>query len=175
MRHRLWHNLRYDWPLHFVLWLLNGLPDNVAFLRLRGWAARPFFGRCDGDLRLGRNLDIYNPGKIEIGKHVYIAFGCVLLAAEAIIIEDEVMFGPYVVTVAGNHTKENGSFRYGKPVEKPIKIGFGSWIGSHVTIAAGADIGQGCLVAANSIVVAGPTPINSMLAGNPAKVIKEIA
>ncbi|MCO5259133.1 MAG: hypothetical protein M9916_03230 [Crocinitomicaceae bacterium] len=48
--------LRYDWPLHFVLLLTNWLPDNVVFLRLRGYLAHFFFLSCGKNLRLGRNL-----------------------------------------------------------------------------------------------------------------------
>lgn len=173
MRHRLWNNLRYDWPLHIVLWLLNGLPDNVFFLRLRGWAARPFFGRCDGDLRLGRNLDIYQPGRIRLGKHIYIAFGCALLAGEVIEIDDEVMFGPYVVVSSSNHTRKNGSFRYGGVEESPVRIGRGSWISAHVTVTAGTTVGKGALIAAGAVVT-GAIPDGVLAGGVPARIIKPL-
>jgi len=38
---KLWHYLRFDWPLHFMLLFTNWLPDNVFFLRVRGALIRP--------------------------------------------------------------------------------------------------------------------------------------
>ena len=170
---RLWQILRYEWPLHFILWLLNGLPDNVAFLRLRGWAVRPFFGSCGKDLRLGRSLDIYNPSKIEFGNHVYIAFGCALIADASIVIKDEVILGPYVVAVSSNHSRDKGSFRYGTVQAAPIHIHQGCWLGAHVTVTAGCEIGAGSLIAAGAV-VAGDIPANVLAGGVPAKIIKPL-
>ena len=96
--------IRYDLPLHFVLVLTNWLPDNVPFMRFRGWLASFFLAECGKNLTLGRNITLYNPSKIAIGSNVYIAYGCWLSATEKIVIEDEVLFGPYCVLTAGDHT-----------------------------------------------------------------------
>ena len=165
--------LRHDWPLHFVLLLTNWLPDNVVFLRFRGWLASFFLGQCGKDLRLGRDITFYNPSQIMIGDHVYIAKGCWFSAGYQIEIQDEVLFGPYVVVASSNHTKRDGSFRYGKPVGNKISIGKGAWIAAHCTITAGVSIGEGCLVGANSILTQS-VPDHNMVAGNPSKIIKSI-
>jgi acetyltransferase-like isoleucine patch superfamily enzyme len=144
--------LRYEWPLHFVLVFTNWLPDNLIFLRFRGFLASFFFKKCGMDLRLGRNTSFYNPSRIVIGNHVYVAYGNWLCAGEVITIEDEVMIGPMNVIVSGNHTTEHGSFRYGKETFAPIIIGKGSWIASHCVITSGSKIGNGCLIAAHSVV-----------------------
>lgn len=75
--------LRYDWPLHFILFFTNWLPDNVIFLRLRGFLSRPFFGSCGHSLNIGRD--------------VYIDYGCVFMAIDKISVGDEVMLSPYCV------------------------------------------------------------------------------
>lgn len=106
---------RYDWPLHLVLFLTNWLPDNVIFLRLRGYLARPFFKECGGDLRLGRNVSFYNPSNIVFGSNIYIAYGCWFSAGDRIEVEDEVLFDPYVCVASSNHTRLGGSYRYGQP------------------------------------------------------------
>lgn len=173
MRKNLLSYLRYDWPLHFILLLTNWLPDNVVFLRLRGALARYFLGSCGKNLRLGRNVTFYNPSCIHIGRDVYIAYGCWLLAGGQIRIGNEVMFGPYCVVVSSKHTRFNGSFRYGKPEKLPISIGSGSWVASHVTISAGSVVGNGVLVTAGAVVTGEIHP-NMMVGGAPARVIKEI-
>ena len=164
--------LRYDWPLHFVLFLTNWLPDNVIFLRLRGSLAGLFLGRCGKDLRLGRYLSFYNPSKIEIGSHVYLAYGCVLLAGnQPVCVGDEVTTGPYCVLASENHTRKNNSYRYGAPEAAPIFIESGVWLGAHVVVTAGVVVGRGTLVAAGAVVTK-DLPENVLAGGTPACVLK---
>lgn len=56
---------------------------------------------------------------------------------------------------------------------KPISIGNDVWIGHRSIILAGADIGDGCVVAAGSVVVNKKYPPYSILAGVPARVVKD--
>jgi acetyltransferase-like isoleucine patch superfamily enzyme len=164
--------LRYDWPLHFVLTFTNWLPDNVMILRIRGVLARPFFGKCGFNLRLGRNLTFYNPSKIFLGNNIYIAEGNWFSANEKIYIGDEVIFGPKSVITSSNHTLLNGSYRYGKPKSKVININKGVWIAAHCTITAGSDIGNSTLIAANSV-TRGSIPNKVLWGGNPGRIIKQ--
>lgn len=166
-------NLRYAWPLHAVLWLTNCLPDNVVFLRLRGFLASFFFKKCGRDLRLGRDITFYDSSNITIGNNVYIARGNWFSAGGSITIGDEVIFGPLSVIAAANHTKADGSYRYGPPVCKPIVIGRGSWIAGNCTITAGSVIGEGSLIAANSV-VSRVVPDGVMYGGIPGRIIKEV-
>lgn len=169
--HRL---LRYDFPLHFFLLLTNWLPDNVLFLRLRGALVRPFLGKCGINLRLGRNVTFYNPSSITLGKDVYIAQGTWFMAGERITVGDEVLVGPYCVIVSANHTRKGRSYRYGATQLAPISISNGCWLAAHVTVTAGTTIGEGCLIAANSV-IRGTIPGDVVAAGVPAKVIKTLA
>lgn len=166
--------VRYDWPIHFVLLLTNWLPDNVIFLRLRGFLSGFFMGSCGENLRLGRNVTFYNPTGIHIGSNVYIAYGCWFVAGGQITIGNDVMFGPYVVISAGNHTRINQSFRSGSIEYLPVSVGSGTWVGSHVTLLGGACVGTGCLVGSNACVTKGNIPDNSFVAGVPAIVKKDL-
>ncbi len=165
--------LRYDWPLHFVLLLTNWLPDNVFVFRLRGLMASPFLGSCGKNLRLGRNIVLYNPQKIRFDNDIYIAFGCVFLANDQIWVEDEAIFGPYCVIASGDHTRVNGSYRFGEVHLEPIKIMKGCWLGAHVVLTAGSNIGAGSLVAAGAV-VSKDIPGDSLAGGVPARVIKNL-
>ncbi|MDR3607107.1 MAG: acyltransferase [Oligoflexia bacterium] len=55
-----------------------------------------------------------------------------------------------------------------------VTIGDDVWLGANVTILKGARIGSGSIVAAGSVVVSGDWPERSILAGNPAKVVKTV-
>ena len=56
---------------------------------------------------------------------------------------------------------------------KPIKIGMNCFIGCNAIILKGAVLGDGCVVGAGAV-VAGRFEANSVIAGNPAKVIRKL-
>lgn len=174
MSDRLYHYLRYDWPLHFILLFVNWLPDNVFCLRLRGMLVRPFLGYCGSNVNIGRNVTFHNPALIHIGSYVHISYGCMLMATDHIWIEDQVLFGPYCILISGNHTRQDGSFRFGAADLKPITIGYGSWLGAHVVVTAGVTVGRGSLLAANAVITHDIAP-NTMSGGVPARALKTFA
>lgn len=55
----------------------------------------------------------------------------------------------------------------------PVDIGNGCFIGTGSTLLPGATLGEGCVVGANSV-VNGNFPAFSLLAGSPARVIRNI-
>jgi acetyltransferase-like isoleucine patch superfamily enzyme len=57
-------------------------------------------------------------------------------------------------------------------IEKRIIIGDNVWIGSNVSVYKGSYIPNGCVVASNSVVKDVFVDENTLIAGNPAKVIK---
>lgn len=78
------------------------------------------------------------------------------------------------IVVSGlNHGYEdvNVPIREQKCTTSKIVIGDDSWIGANVVITAGVIIGKHCVVAAGSVVVKN-VPDFSIVAGNPAKVLK---
>lgn len=168
---RIYRIFRYDWPLHFVLIFTNWLPDNSIFLRLRGFLVTPFWGKCGRNLKLQHNITFYNPMKIRIGSNVRIAYGTRFLAGGEIVLGDEVIVGPYCVIVSSSHSRRGQSFRDGEITFEPVYVGRGAWIAAHVTVIAGSKIGNGTLIAANSV-VRGDIPDNVLAAGQPAKVIR---
>jgi len=56
---------------------------------------------------------------------------------------------------------------------KPIKIEKNVWIGTEAIVLAGITIGENSVVAAGAVVTKDVKP-NCLVAGNPAKVVKEI-
>jgi maltose O-acetyltransferase len=56
----------------------------------------------------------------------------------------------------------------------PITIGDDVWIGAHAIILKGVALGDGCVVAAGAVVTKGDYQPGSILAGNPAKVVKTV-
>jgi acetyltransferase-like isoleucine patch superfamily enzyme len=58
-----------------------------------------------------------------------------------------------------------------RPVQQPVKIGAGCWVGDNVTILEGVEIGDGAIVGAGSVVTRSVPPY-AIAVGNPAKVMR---
>lgn len=156
--------------LHVFFLLTNWLPDNIRFIRLRGY----LFGLCmkksGKRLGIGRNVYIYNCKHLEVGDDVYIAYGTWINATGEINIQDQVLIGPYCVLASSNHTyvAVQDSYRFGPSAAKKIVIERGSWLGAHITVTAGVTIAKASVIAANSSVVKNTEP-NSINGGVPSK------
>ena len=122
---------------------------------------------CSGTLKdLGKGLVVGN--NVGLGTHGFL--GC----AGGVSIGDNTIFGNYVSIHSENHNYEdrNTPIRLQGVNRKGIKIGRDCWIGAKATILDGADIGDGCIVAAGAV-VRGKIPPYSIIGGVPAKFIKE--
>lgn len=57
---------------------------------------------------------------------------------------------------------------------EPVELGDDIWFGANTTILPGVKIGSGSIVAAGAVVTRGDYPPRSILAGNPARVVKTV-
>ena len=79
--------------------------------------------------------------------------------------------GPKVNLITINHDPDpdNRSATYGRPIVIEDKV----WIGINSTILPGVTIGYGAIVGAGSVVTK-DVPAMTIVAGNPARIIKAI-
>ena len=108
---------------------------------------------------------------ITVGKDVFINSGCRFQDHGGITIDDGAQIGHNVVIATLNHNfipeKRRNMFA------KPVHIGKNVWIGSNSTVLPGITIGENAVVGAGSVVTKDVPPM-TVVAGNPARIIKEI-
>jgi acetyltransferase-like isoleucine patch superfamily enzyme len=161
--------LKYLW-FRFVMLTTGWLPDFTPVLQFRGFLTRPAFKKCGKNFQVASGTIINFTSKVSIENNVFIANNCWINAAGGVIIEDEVMLGPFVVISTGDHVFKNGSARFGGGIRGPVKIERGSWIGAHAVITRGVTIGDGSLIGANAVVTH-DVKSGTMNAGVPAREI----
>ena len=108
---------------------------------------------------------------IKIGKRVFINAGCQFQDQGGIEIGNDVLIGPQTIIATLNHDPDPDN--RGGMFAKTVKIGNKVWLGARVTICPGVTIGEGAIVAAGAVVTK-DVPPRTVVAGVPAKVIKEI-
>lgn len=136
---------------------------------------------CRGLLRVEK----FGEGRIHLGKRVYVGDDCLLSSAAGIEIEEDVLLAhgvqifdndshpvdpcARVADYAAVHADGSRS----QIAAKSVRIGARAWIGFGAIILKGVTIGQNSVVAAGSVVTR-DVPPNSVVAGNPAVIVKSI-
>lgn len=130
------------------------------------------------DLEIGDNFKIWSGhrqtlvtgwGRIRMGDRVFINSGAVVFSVLEVTIGDDVALANEAYLMdSDSHGIE------GRPVkDAPVRIGNGSWIGARAIILPGVTVGERCLVAAGAV-VSKDVPDRTLVAGNPARVIREL-
>jgi acetyltransferase-like isoleucine patch superfamily enzyme len=137
--------------------------------------------RLKDNVTIARNSTILCTGVIankgvgvSIGNNTGINMNAFLGGQGGIDIGDNVIIGPGIKIFSENHVfadpdiiiKDQGVTRIG------VTIGNNCWIGANVTILDGVIIGQGCVIAAGSMVTKA-IPAYSVARGVPAKIVKK--
>jgi serine acetyltransferase len=111
---------------------------------------------------------------LRIGDRCVIGRGSHIVAHYSIVIGDDVFTGPYVYITDQNHSYADPDVPIGRqwPANTAVSIGPGSWLGAGVIVLPGAAIGGNVVVAAGSV-VRGMVPDRCVVAGVPARIVRE--
>ena len=127
-------------------------------------------------------------GRISIGEWCYVGAGTRIWSAASIEIGNRVLISHSVnifdnlthpLQAAQRHEQARQIFANGHPRkifldEKPVKIGDDAWIGACAMVLRGVSVGEGGIVAAGAVVTR-DVPAYSIVAGNPAVVVRELS
>jgi maltose O-acetyltransferase len=114
-------------------------------------------------------LTTHKGGELKIGNNNFIN-GAIISATTKITIGNNCKFGPFSMIIDSDFHNVKDHNKDGESAE--IIIEDDVWVGAKATILKGVRIGKGAVIAVGSVVTKNVPP-NSIVAGVPAKVIKE--
>ncbi|MYN53907.1 sugar O-acetyltransferase [Lactobacillus crispatus] len=102
---------------------------------------------------------------IKLGERVFINANVMMVDLGGITIENDVLIGPGAYLISINHKLDP---QHRKELElKSVVIKQNAWIGAKATILPGVTVGKNAVVTKD-------VPANTVVAGNPAKIIKKL-
>lgn len=123
---------------------------------------------------VGSRLSVGNGATVSLGDNFVNTAALTLVCMERITIGGNVLVS-WDTTVMDSdfHSVKNLQTGEVSRKESPVSIGSNVWIGARATILKGSEIPDGCVVGAASLVNKKFPEENALIAGNPAKVVKE--
>jgi acetyltransferase-like isoleucine patch superfamily enzyme len=109
---------------------------------------------------------------IRVGRKVFINHGCTLNDIGGIDIGDEVMLGPNVSLLSSGHPVEPAE-RTRRITAAPIVIGSNVWIGAGAIVLQGVTVGANSVIGAGAVVTS-DVPASTLVAGVPARIIRDL-
>ena len=113
-----------------------------------------------------RPLYIYHAGGLIIGRFAFINQGVRMEGRKTIQIGEGALIGPFCCIENVNHRPEGSE-------ELPVTIGKGAWIGGGSILLPGAEVGEGAVVAAGSVVRGRVAP-RELWGGVPARSLRKL-
>ncbi len=110
---------------------------------------------------------------VRLGNYVYANFNLTLVDDGNIDIGDNVMFAPNVTVITATHPVLPSLREKGLQFNVDVKICSNVWIGAGAIIMPGITVGENSVVGAGSVVTK-DVPPNTVVVGNPARVLREI-
>ena len=153
------------------LWEFNHMnPDDTEAMNT---IIRSLLGNCGQHIHINQPFHCDWGCNIHIGENFFANFNLTILDEAPVKIGGNAFIGPNVSIYTACHPIEPEQRNTGIEWAEPVSIGDNVWIGGSVTILPGVTIGNNVVIGAGAVVTR-DIPDSVVVAGNPARIIKEI-
>lgn len=157
---------RVLWALAWPLYRFS--PRHLYFWR--NIILRAFGAKIGKQVRIYPSAHVFYPWNLEVGDHTTIGWSAEIYNLGKIAIGSHVLISHRVHLCAGTHdyTKLNLPL-----LTPPIEIASSTWICADAFIGPGVKVGQNSIIGARAVVIK-DVPERSVMAGNPARLIRNL-
>lgn len=135
---------------------------------LRNWLLQLFGARIGAHVHIQRTADIAIPWNLSIGDFSSLGDHARIYNLGPVTIGARTTISQYAHLCAGTHDHNDPLFPLLKP---PITVGDDVWVCADAFIGPGVTVGDHAIVAAAAVAVK-DVPCNTIVAGNPARVVR---
>jgi acetyltransferase-like isoleucine patch superfamily enzyme len=115
------------------------------------------------------------PPRLTVGDGAQLGRNCLIACTGSVTIGAGVLTSDGVVIADSYHAYDQPAVpiaRQGMSAARPVVIGAGAFLGAHAIVLPGVSVGDNAYVGAGAVVT-GDVPARSVVAGNPARVIRQ--
>ena len=161
-----------------AFWLWQSLLGDIAFDWARNWryrVYRRYFKTCGENVRIHNDVLIKFPSMISLGSNITINKGCIIGGTGELVIGDytQIGAGTKIYTTTHNYERTDIPVALQGLSDLKVEIGRDVWFGFNCIVLPGAAVGESCIVGAGAVLTAGTYPPFSVIAGNPARVVRD--
>lgn len=163
-----------------ILYKLNGKMKRLVHRMIREPIIKGSFASCGKGVRVGQNCSVSGVENVSVGDNSSLGSSARILTTRAkVIIGKQVMLGPAVTIVTGDH-RTDVQGKYMKEISDADKrpeddvdvvIGDDVWVGTGAILLKGVTVGRGAVIAAGALVTKDVPPY-AIVGGVPAKVLR---
>lgn len=128
-----------------------------------------FMGNIGENSRVMPPVTVVRGNSVKIGKNVVVMNNALFMASGGITIEDNVLVAANAQLISNNHDL----YDHAVLTCKPVHLKRNCWIGAGATILPGVTVGENAVVGAGAVVTK-DVEANTVVGGNPAKLIKRL-
>lgn len=130
-------------------------------------------GECGPGLDFRPPIYLEYKERVKFGSNVFINANLMIMGSGIVTIGDNALIGPDTRFYTVNHIFDVTLRREGWERAFPITLEPDVWLGGSVVVCPGVTIGRGSVVAAGAVVTK-DVPPHTLVAGNPARVVREL-
>ena len=142
--------------------------------RARQDLLKELLGSIDGRLTIEPPVRCDYGYNIHVGGDFYANFGCVILDICPVRFGENCLLGPGVHAYTAAHPRDAASRCKGIEWGDPVTVGANVWIGGRAVVNPGVTVGDDAIVASGAVVTE-DVPANTLVAGNPAQMKRDLS